>query len=374
MNKKNFFPSGIAIGSAFCNRVQIRKQLIACFTNTEHLVLASPRRYGKTSLITQSIIDSKLPSVSLDLLLAPDTDYIKDEILTAVSELCSQLIEKKETLKERFIALFSDFNPKITFNALGQKLELSCHSNEPKTITHALMTLDKAAAEAGQQVVFVLDEFQQVAKLKKNDILEASIRHAVERSQKVSYVFSGSNRRLLEEMFQDKARPLYHLCELIRIKRIDATEFKQFIQHAAELKWGEALSTDVLERIITLSECHTFYTNAICRIAFKHHQPPSVNAIEDYWSDYIDEQKWITNDLAKMSANQMAIVTVLAKKPTKQLFGEPMRLATKMPPSSIDKTIQSLEKTDTIYRNGKGEYSILDPAVAYFLRRQRHRL
>ena len=42
-----YFPTGIVTGSAFCNREKEREFLKKRFDQNAHVVLMSPRRYGK---------------------------------------------------------------------------------------------------------------------------------------------------------------------------------------------------------------------------------------------------------------------------------------------------------------------------------------
>ena len=371
MDKKRLFPSGIAINKAFCNRVEERGYLKKCVENNEHIVLISPRRYGKTSLITQVILDCKLPSTSIDLLLAPDAEYVKDAILNGVGALCSELLPEDETLKQKFISIFADFNPKVVLTAFGQKLELSSPLVSVKTITDALMSLDVAAKVSNKKVIFALDEFQQVATLNQNHTIEASIRHAVERSEQVAYIFSGSNRHMLEQMFNDKSRPLYHLCELMKLDRISSTELEKFINFAAQEKWQQMLDEDAIHEIINLTQCHTFYVNRICRMLWKMDDIPNKDIIRSSWNAYIDNQKWITDDLAMLTPNQRKVMTVLSFSSVKQIFSSQMISKMNLTSSSISKAVGTLENLDLIYKNPNGEYDVLDPAIKSFIRRYR---
>ena len=364
---EKIFPAGIATGASFCNRTAEREQLMECLKNNEHIVLISPRRYGKTSLISQVIFDTAIPAVSIDFLLAPDAEYIKEAILKGVAELCSILLSKVASLKERIFAVLADFNPKLTLSAMGQKLELSSRSISPSTITEALLALETAAKEAKAHIVFVMDEFQQIATLHDNHTIEASIRHAVERSRYVTYFFSGSNRHLLEQMFNDKTRPLYHLCDLIKLERISGCELGKFIGASATKRWSGGLTNEAIEAIIYLTRCHTFYINSLCRLLWKKKSVPTAAEVKAFWHDYVYKQQWIVNDLAGLTPNQRKIVAALAQKPVAEIYGPYIRKETGLVPSSIGKTVKSLEKMDMIYKDADGKYKVLDPATLYFL-------
>lgn len=367
MTKTKIFPSGIAIGTAFCNREGERKYLKECFANNEHIVIVAPRRYGKTSLITQAIQESAILSVSIDLLLAVDAAFVLEAILLGVSEVCSLMLEKESLLKDRLFSIFSAFNPKLTLSAFGQKLELSTKSNSPNTITEALLLLEETAKEASKKIVFAMDEFQQIASLSHNHTIEASIRHAVERSENITYIFSGSNRHLLEQMFNNKTRPLYHLCELLRLNRIKATSFKSFIEKLSKDQWDSTLDNESLNLIMSLTERHTFYVNRLCRLLWKNENKPSLETIKKTWERYVQSEQWIADDIVKLTANQRNIMKALAKQPIIEIYGEYIRKSTGIPSSSIEKTIASLKKMDMIYCDEEGFYRVLDPAIGYFL-------
>lgn len=367
MYKTKIFPSGVATGSAFCNRENERHYLKQCFANNEHIVLVAPRRYGKTSLIDQVIRDSGIISVSIDLLLASDATFVLEAVLSGVSEFCSLMLQKEASLNDRLFSIFSSFNPKLTLSAFGQKLELSARNQSANTMTEALLLLEKTAKEANKKIVFAMDEFQQIAALANHHTIEASIRHAVERSENVTYIFSGSNRHLLEQMFNDKTRPLYHLCELLRLNRIKAEDLKVFIKRLSQDKWGSAFDNDCLELLMLLTERHIFYVNRLCRLLWKNEQKPSQETIKLTWEHYVYAQQWIADDLAKLTPNQRNIMKALAKQPTAEIYGEYLRKITNISVSSIGKAIVSLKKIDILYCDEEGNHRVLDPATRHFL-------
>jgi hypothetical protein len=367
MLNTKIFPSGVATGEAFCNREHEREYLKKCLKNNEHIVLVAPRRYGKTSLISQLIEELGIISISIDLLLAPDPNYILDAVLSGVGDICSEIMKEEASLKDHILAVFADFNPKITLTALGQKIELSRKNNSTKTIAEALLLLEKTAQKAGKVVIFAMDEFQQIALLPKNHTIEASIRHAVERSKNVTYIFSGSNRHLLEQMFDDDTRPLYHLCELMRLDRIKGKDLVSFVGKQSELQWGSSLKDEELELINSLTQRHTYYVNRLCGLLWKQDEKPTEETIKSTWRTYVYSQPWIESDLSRMSANQKSLLMGLTRESTSEIYGKEIRKLTGMSTSSITRVVSSLKKSDVIYVDKGNVYRVLDPAMYYFL-------
>jgi len=230
--------------------------------------------------------------------------------------------------------------------------------------------LDQVAQQAKKSCVIVFDEFQQIGELKENHAIEAAIRHAVERSAHVSYIFCGSKRHLLNEMFSDKSSPLYHLCDLMTINRIAAASYQKFLNKMAKNKWKQYLEEDVIAEILHLTEHHPYYINALCRRLWRNDQMISIVEVRNAWDKYVTQQSvWITDDLDRLTLNRKKVLTALAyqstNEPQGQIFSEKARLN----PSGIKKALTDLNKIDMIYQDENGHYHVLDPAVAYFIRK-----
>jgi len=191
---------------------------------------------------------------------------------------------------------------------------------------------------------------------------------AVERSNQVSYIFSGSKRHLLNEMFSNKSRPLYHLCDLMIVERIATSCYVEFLNKMAKNKWGSLLPSDVIDEILHLTENHPYYVNALCRRLWSNHKIPAIADVRNVWEHYVNQQGiWITNDLSYLTLNRRKVITALAYQPTNEPQGQDFSKRTGLNPSGIKKCLTDLEKLDLIYLNKNG-YCVLDPAIAYFIR------
>ncbi len=361
-----YFPTGIVTGHAFCNREKERAYIKRRLDQNTHIVLISPRRYGKSSLIAQFTKDQKMPFSSIDLLPATSGKYVKNAVVDGVTQLLSEIMPGSKKAKQKLLGVFSRMNPTIELSAFGQKIKLSPDEKDPEeTIMKLLMNLDSAAQEMNKKLIFVMDEFQQIANLENSHSLEASIRHAVERSQNVFYVFSGSNRTLLEEMFKNKDRPLYHLCDEVRLNRIHPDYYKPFISQAAKKRWGKAIAKSSLEKILILTELHPYYVNRLCRMLWDQEVPPLDEDVETTWETYTNAQKtdWVSDMLSKLTVNQRAVLAGLAQVPEKKIRGKEFSLRLSLSSSSIQRTVDFLISQDLVFKDGEGLYHVLNPVV-----------
>ena len=84
MMYENYFPRGIAVGEAFCNRESERKCLSKIIKSGQHTLLMSSRRYGKTSLVRYVIHEMNIPFGEADLFVAIDAKRIEQQVLAGI--------------------------------------------------------------------------------------------------------------------------------------------------------------------------------------------------------------------------------------------------------------------------------------------------
>jgi uncharacterized protein len=363
------FPQGYAMGEAFYDRASERAILKNRIQHNAHSVIVAPRRYGKTSLIHQVLWEMKLPGKRIDLLPATNSAFVHKAIQETFSTLFYQLAPASQKAKRAIIDFIRDLHPKLTLTLLGQTLEMSSKTALPEdSLIDLLQGLNALAKSTQQKAILCFDEFQQIGELKNRHTIEASIRHAVESSSHVVYIFSGSNRHLLSQMFSDKTRPLYHLCELMRLDRIPFDIYLNILKELAKKQWQKGISEGMLTEILQLTQCHPYYVNALCRQLWQMPTPPDVAQVQKTWLNYIDTQgSWISDDLARLSPNQRNIMAALARCPTDAPYRHAFTQQVKMGASSIKKALDTLLSEDFIYSDAQQDYRVLDPAMATYL-------
>ena len=250
---------------------------------------------------------------------------------------------------------------------LGQKIEISTFQSPEESISELLLSLNAAAKKMNQSCIICMDEFQQIGLLKNNNAIEAAIRHAVESSTHITYIFSGSSRHLLSQMFSSKNRPLYHLCELMELKRITNESYMAILLEKAKKQWKKFNNAAVIQEILNLTKRHPYYVNALCRQLWKNEHAPTVASAQKTWLEYVEtQQNWITDDLARLSPNQRNILAALAYIATNEPYAQEFCDRVKMGASSVKASLQPLLKDDFVYR--ENEYKIVDPALETSLR------
>jgi hypothetical protein len=212
-----------------------------------------------------------------------------------------------------------------------------------------------------------MDEFQELSEL-KGHVIEASIRYAMQYSKNVSYIFSGSNRHMLQSMFNDKNRPFYNSCEIMKLERISAYDYESFIQKEALEKWSKPLMKNIIDQIFTLSELHPSYVNRICSYFWLINIYPTIEKMNAYWENFVESKSCeFTKDILRLSRNQRRLLKHLASNPTKQPSGQQVYLKTGLSEASLRQALNKLILTDYIYRDKEGYIRVLDPAFRDYI-------
>lgn len=375
MDNKNteLFPQGIATGKAFCDRDNERGRLKHSFNHNQHTVVVAPRRYGKSSLIKQVMLETKMPGKRIDLLPSTNIGFIQRAVNDTVLDILNQIAPRSQKAKTLLMETLKKLHPKLTISLLGQKLEISSSQTPEGSISELLVGLNSVAENLKKRVVICFDEFQQVGMLKEHNSIEASIRHAAESSSYVTYVFSGSSRHLLNVMFNSKSRPLYHLCDLLKLTRIDEATYFQILLQRASAKWGRRVEQNAIKEILLLTKCHSFYVNALCRILWAMPLSPTVQDVQREWLSYIEgKSSWISQDVSSFTPNQRNVIAAIAYSHTLEPYSHEFSKKVAILPASIRKSIDFLMREDYIYRDDTGIYKVLDPAMEFYLHRVKH--
>ena len=229
----DYFPSKLALGKQFYNRHEERKLLKANISKVRHTVLVSPRRYGKSSLVHQVVSELDLPKAAIDLFLAHDDKAITRRILQGISDALSQIIPPSEKLLNSIQKIFRNF--KVTLSAKYFNIEAAYSGgvfDAVDQIFEALQGLAHIANEHKKVVIFFIDEFQDIANAESAKSIQGAIRHVAQETSDIMFIFSGSNRHLLLELFDDKSMPLYMLCDKLHLERMTSFDYLPYIQTA----------------------------------------------------------------------------------------------------------------------------------------------
>lgn len=370
MNFRDYFPLGRAHGLAFCNREAETEWLSNNIKSVKHCLLVAPRRFGKTSLAEHAIEKTKLPYVHLNFNTCTTEADIDKVIRRGVGILVGKALGPVDTLMQSVKRYIKHFTPKIVVETEFAFLELSAQSSSSPVanIEESLNLMEKLLQEKGKQAVLLLDEFQAVGLISEGSGVEAVIRNVAQNMKHLSIVFSGSQRRLLQQMFEDSNRPLYKLCRKLHLNRMEASHYHKYINHVAQLTWKKPLSEEAFEKIMFLSERHPYYVNYLCDIIWAENtKSPSLKDIEHAFISMVEEERSdAQTELSNLSMGQKKVLKHIAKPESDGLYSTKAIATIGIAQSTASAAVKVLLKKDIIEIEGE-HYKIINPIIKWLL-------
>ncbi len=164
----------------------------------------------------------------------PSLDMLVTSLISAAAKGLKGPVER---VGDQIRSFFSRLRPELTFNITQEswsaKLGMNIASSQEAHVmllVEALNGLEALAAAQPktQPVGLIIDEFQRIIELGGIQA-ESQIRAAIQRHQRIGYVFAGSKTRLLTAMTLDAARPFYRLGSVHFIGPVPAKDFEAFL-------------------------------------------------------------------------------------------------------------------------------------------------
>ena len=364
----DYFPQALASGQAFCNREDEKKHLKYNIQESRPTLLVSPRRYGKTSLALHVIKQSKLPFAHFDFLSAVTMEDVENTILNGIGKLLGQIEKGPRKVLKLATDLFAGLNIKLSSDVLGLHIEINQKSINPANqILAILERAEKLSKTYNKKIVLLFDEFQRIYQVSENQAIESVIRQITQASKHLAFVFSGSNRHLLNKIFNDRNRPFYKLCDRMTLERINASAYTKYFNMVAK-KTNRTINEDAIQRIFLYTERHPYYINLLCFRLWQH-ETITARIVDITWDEYVfEERSQIANELDLLSNAQRKLLAMLARaNGTASPRGQDFINQANMPGATISQALRALEKNDLVYQDHNQVYRVLDPVMKYIL-------
>ena len=259
------FVYGMSVGgNNFTDRIEETKRIKLDFENGVNVILISPRRMGKTSLIKKVISEIDNPMLKIVYMDIYDCrseyDFYNRFAETIMKSTGNHLEQVMENIK-RFLVRIS---PKISFSPepnseFSVSLGITPKDYSPEEI---LNLPERIAKEQGVRLVVCIDEFQQIGEFTDSLTVQKRLRGVWQHHQNVSYCFFGSKKHLMENIFQNRRMPFYQFGEMLHLKCIPTVYWVPFICSRFE-KYGKKIAEEYAGRICQVVKNYSSYVQQL---------------------------------------------------------------------------------------------------------------
>ena len=204
-----FVTNGYAGPEYFCDRVDETTMLTNLLTNGNDVALMSPRRVGKTDLIKHCFRQECLKDDYFCFLIdIYATNSFRDFVSVFGKSILDALKPKGRKVWEGFLNVLLSVRSEISFDMNGNPVwGLGVGAMVPPQTT--LDEIFTYLSTAEKHCLVAIDEFQQILYYNDNQNVEAALRTQIQQCSNANFVFAGSQRHLMSEMFLSPSRPFY---------------------------------------------------------------------------------------------------------------------------------------------------------------------
>jgi AAA+ ATPase superfamily predicted ATPase len=343
-----FITSGYVSKKYFCDRKKELAALQNYLQNGVNTTLVSPRRMGKTGLIHRVFENCKSDFGCVYVDIMP-TRSIED-FNRVLSEAIFRQFSEKTSIGKKFLTFLRGFRPLISYDTLtGQpQIEISyqMETQKPQTLKSILHFLN----QQDKKIIVAIDEFQQITTYPEKN-MEAVLRSEIQFLHNVSFIFCGSKRSVMYDMFSNAKRPFYQSTSFVSLDKIDKKEYTKFILKHFTYNNIE-IARDCIDFILDWTKTYTFYTQYICNKIFSYGEEQiTLEIVKRACLETLNEQATTFNQLRQLlTLAQWNYLIAIAKEgkisqPTAQNFLMKHKIGT---PSNSKRLLKTLCEKDLI--------------------------
>lgn len=355
----------LATEDNFIDRVEDRKLLKQLLSSHINVMLISPRRWGKSSLVKKAMSELVVEDKNVRVC------YIDAFSIGSEAEFyrtfASQVIACASSKMERWIEDAKKFlmgvvpqvvlNDKVTDFAAFD-LKFVPQEKDKMTI---LQLPEMLAKEKGIRIVVCIDEFQQLANLPEYSDMEGKMRSVWQQQQLTSYCLYGSKRNMMLNIFNNSNSPFYRFGQVIFMNKIAKEHWMPFIVSAFE-NTGKSISTGFVERICDIVACHSWYLQQLCYFIWSY---TATEVTEEVFELGLKQVMNINtpmfqNDTESLSSTQIEMLKAIANGEQHFSSQAVKQIYSLGNPNTIVKNKRALQNKDIVEMQ-KNEFVFVDP-------------
>ena len=362
-----FLTRGYAGPEYFCDREAETELLVSAIKNGRDVTLVAPRRYGKTGLIHNAfrILGKDHAAVYLDIFAIDDLASFVQAFSAAV---LGSLDSASGRIGRKLLSFFKSCRPTMTPQDDGTFV--FSFDVAPSRAKATLKETFDYIGSCGRKVVIAIDEFQQVRSFPEKGV-EALLRSYVQFVPNAHFIFAGSNKHMMDDMFVSPKGPFYQSTQLMALGTIDAVKYSKFAERFFH-KAGRHFDADAFGHLYNRFDGITWYVQAVLNRVWAGggglDSPARVDSVVDelvaesgtFFMDLLRSQTAAEQSLMKAIGREGAVEAISA--------GDFIRRHRLPAASTIRSAAAKLGGRDLIYRTERG-YVIYDRFFGVWLGR-----
>ena len=317
----NPFKYGMVVsGKDFCGRKALLKQIGNHIISSQQVVVLGERRVGKTSTVYEAVNRCKtVRLLYVDLLGIKSVDGMCRRILKAII-----VQEQKTGWFEKIFKTLAHLRPSISVDPITSLPTVSFDSSielEADSIPEVFNLIGSLGKK--QKIVVVFDEFQDILNLANAHEALALLRGEIQFQGETAFIFVGSIRHKMEEIFTKHDSPFFKSAITLAIDTLSFKEFSEFLKN--KFSQGQRKIDDkVLEKAFQIAENIPGDIQQLCGAIWETTAEKEMIGVDKLKSAmqliFAREQKSYESYINLLTNIQFKVLTAVAKEGGKQVF------------------------------------------------------
>ncbi|MDR0937945.1 MAG: ATP-binding protein [Mediterranea sp.] len=355
----------------FCDRERETDKVTSALRNDRNLTLIAPRRMGKTGLIKNVFYRMERENRENAAYFYLDI-YPTRNLQAFTQSLAHTVLGQLDTLSQgilrKMTAFFKSCRPVISMDERTGAPTVSLDF-VPEQAGETLREIFGYMSASGKRCYLAIDEFQQITEYPETGV-EALLRSYIQFLPNVRFIFSGSKKQVMEEMFSSAKRPFYQSTQIIVLGEIGMDSYRLFAQRFFSLA-GRELPDESFRYLYELENGHTWYIQSILNRLYEGSDTPiDRQAVDRCVNDILDEMETIyQSNLALLTNNQVGLLKAIAMEGTVKSVNanDFLRRHRLKAASSVNVALKSLLNRELLYDTPEG-YIVYDRFFGRWLR------
>lgn len=299
MIRNPFIIAGKIPPEYFCDRNSEKSKIISLIENNNNIVLISPRRMGKTGLIHFCLdmkeIKDNFNTVFIDIL---QTTSLQEFTFLLGKEIFESILPKNKKIASKFLQTLKSLSGKFTFDPISNAPSFSIQLGDIVQPVYTLKEIFSFLNASSSPTLIAIDEFQQIANYPEKNV-EALLRSHIQNSLNCNFIFAGSQRHVMQQMFAYPSNPFYNSSTIMHLDAIPLAEYCDFAIEMFD-KYNKKIEKKSIEYVYGLFDGYTFYMQKVFNDSFakiSENENCTLNIIQKSINEIIESSSSIFREL-----------------------------------------------------------------------------
>lgn len=369
MIENPFITYGYESAEYFCDRKEETSTLTSLLVNGNHVALISPRRMGKTGLLHHCFAQSEMQKDYYTFLIdIYATKNLQDLVFQMGRSIVTRLKNRGRDAIDRFLTFVTSLRTGISFDGQGNP-SWNLGVGDIKSPSFTLEEIFSFLKAADRRCIVAIDEFQAITDYPEQNV-EELLRTYVQDCRNAVFVFSGSQKSMMSEMFSSPARPFYQSTSMMFLKPVALSEYESFAKYHFE-KAHKSIASGVVQAIYDRFEGTTWYVQKVLNQLFATSDNVVVDDVDKAITHVISQNEEAYKDtLFQLTIRQRDLLVAIgregkASQITGMAFVKRYHLSSA---SSVQKAAQILVEKQLLTQQ-HGIYEVYDKFLSEWLRK-----